>query len=842
MRGALYLRRGTGRGTWRTVLALAVIGGLLGAVALGALAGARRTAGAYDRYLRASLASDALVNVPGLLPGVPALEPSERISRLSAVESAATYIGLSALPVVGGRVRPAFLTNGLDGSLGEYFTQDKLTVLAGRLPPASATGQIVLTPKVARFFGVGVGGTVRYRFDNAFNASGAPGPGASAVRPVTRPFRVAAIVQVPPVLVDQADVGEGAVLPPGATRQLIGFYYYAWVGVRAHGGTAGLLALQSQLAGLARSLGQRVGAALHQPAVDFSFIVQRLDTTRHQVQRAIAPQVVALVVFGGIACLALAVLAAQGLAGLLSRAAGDGRVAAARAVGATRGQAAVAVALPGAAAAAGMVVLAVAGAVLLSPLAPVGPVRRYDPALGFAADPLVLGVGAAGLAMLLGATLALAARRAVQAARPADGPSEPRPSLVAQAAIAAGLPAPAALGSRNAVAGGPAEAAASGWVTVAGSVAAVTAVVATAVFGASLGRMVSHPREYGWNWDVLLQAEGGYNSFHPTSRLVRLVGAEPAVAAWSTFGFSQLPVGGRVTPVAGVTRWRGSVLPPTTSGRPLAGPGEIELGAVTMRDLGVRLGDTLPVGLPGHVLRLRVVGTVTLPSFGVEGADHPSLGRGALLTAQDLYHAAALNPRAVQAGSAAATTLPSALAIDVVPGTSPAARAALTQRLIAGRPDPTPGGTYQLDRPLAAEVSNASGMGGQPLALAVGLAVASVLSLALAVLASVRRRRRELALLKTLGMTRRQVRAIVAWQTTVTLVIAVGAGLPLGLALGRWAWQAFAGSLGVAPVTAVPALALMAGTLALLAAGNLLTALPGRVAARTAPAVTLRAG
>jgi len=32
----------------------------------------------------------------------------------------------------------------------------------------------------------------------------------------------------------------------------------------------------------------------------------------------------------------------------------------------------------------------------------------------------------------------------------------------------------------------------------------------------------------------------------------------------------------------------------------------------------------------------------------------------------------------------------------------------------------------------------------------------------------VRRRRRELALLKTLGMTRHQLRAIVAWQTTLT--------------------------------------------------------------------------
>jgi hypothetical protein len=46
----------------------------------------------------------------------------------------------------------------------------------------------------------------------------------------------------------------------------------------------------------------------------------------------------------------------------------------------------------------------------------------------------------------------------------------------------------------------------------------------------------------------------------------------------------------------------------------------------------------------------------------------------------------------------------------------------------------------------------------------------------------------------------------------------------------------------VVPVTAVPALALVAGTAALLIAGNVLTALPGRVAARTAPAVTLRAG
>jgi predicted lysophospholipase L1 biosynthesis ABC-type transport system permease subunit len=290
-----------------------------------------------------------------------------------------------------------------------------------------------------------------------------------------------------------------------------------------------------------------------------------------------------------------------------------------------------------------------------------------------------------------------------------------------------------------------------------------------------------------------------------------------------------------------VRRWRGDILPPTTSGRPLAGNGEIELGAVTMRQLGLHLGDKVAIGLPGHVLNLRLVGTVTLPSFGVEGAEHVSLGRGAMLTEDDLFRAAAVKLHDLRLGSPAAATLPSALAIDVAPGTSAAKRAAMVAKLIAARPDSTTGGTYTLDRPLAAEISNASGMSGQPLALALGLAVAAVLSLALTVLAAVRRQRRELALLKTLGMSRRQIRSIVAWQTTVTLAIAVAAGIPLGVAAGRWAWQAFAGSLGVAPVTAVPALALITGAAVLLAAGNLLTALPGAIAARTAPAVVLRA-
>lgn len=68
MRAALYLSRATARRSWRAALAVAIIGGLLGAVALGALAGARRTASAYGRYLASINASDAFVNIPGRLP------------------------------------------------------------------------------------------------------------------------------------------------------------------------------------------------------------------------------------------------------------------------------------------------------------------------------------------------------------------------------------------------------------------------------------------------------------------------------------------------------------------------------------------------------------------------------------------------------------------------------------------------------------------------------------------------------------------------------------------------------------------------------------------------------
>ena len=825
---ALACWRSALRTSWRQATVLALIAGLLGGVALGAVAGARRTATAYSRYLTSINASDVFVNVPGILPGMTATQSVALVSSLPGVVSHAAYVGLNGLPIVHGQVDDNFLDNSVNGSLdGLYFHQDRVTVLAGQLPPEGSTTTVVLTPGIAKRMAATVGSTVSYRFQ-AENAQGRPvGPA------FIRSYRVAAIAEIPPALVDESDAADGTVLPPGATRQLLFTYYYAWVGLRLARGPAGIPELQRQLAALSASLQRQLEQATGQKQDGPIFSINRTDVIHADVQQAIMPEAVALSVFGAIAALALLVLVGQGLAQMISRSAPD--IAVLRALGATRGQAALTAALPGVISVLGGVALAVAVAVAVSPLAPVGPVRRYDPDRGLSVDGLVLGAGAAALLVVLLGLLAVAALRSVRSRGSGSGAGS---SAVARAAAAAGLPPTAVVGTRNALEPGSGVRAVPVRSALLGSVAAVTAVVAAVVFNASLAGLTGHPARYGWNWDLVIQAEAGYGSFSPGT-MEKLLADEPDVTAWSEFSFAQLPVDGQVIPALGLQPKLGSVQPPTTSGHALSGPGQIELGSVTLRQLGKKVGDRTQIGIPGHQQTVVIAGIVTLPSFGVGSADHPSLGRGAMVAAATLR--AVMGQSGNNPGfSESLPVLPSAAAIDLAPGTTAAQRAALVAKITSANPDGTPGGTYELTSARASAVVNAEQMGGQPLALAIGMAVAALLSLVLTVLSLVRRRRGELALLKVVGMTRRQIWAVIAWQTTLTLLIAVVAGGVLGIVGGRLAWHAFAGSLGVVPVVEVSAPALILGLAVLVLAGNLLAALPAAVAARTKPAVSLR--
>jgi hypothetical protein len=99
-------------------------------------------------------------------------------------------------------------------------------------------------------------------------------------------------------------------------------------------------------------------------------------------------------------------------------------------------------------------------------------------------------------------------------------------------------------------------------------------------------------------------------------------------------------------------------------------------GGAALRALGKRVGDTVTVGTGRHRRTLRIVGTVTLPSIGLALADHISLGRGAMLDDSTLLALQGLSPQLTteeeQQASVSDPALPSAVAIDLAPGTDAA--------------------------------------------------------------------------------------------------------------------------------------------------------------------------
>jgi predicted lysophospholipase L1 biosynthesis ABC-type transport system permease subunit len=111
---------------------------------------------------------------------------------------------------------------------------------------------------------------------------------------------------------------------------------------------------------------------------------------------------------------------------------------------------------------------------------------------------------------------------------------------------------------------------------------------------------------------------------------------------------------------------------------------------------------------------------------------------------------------------------------------------------------------------------------------------------AYALASSVRRRRRDLAILKVLGCRRAQVSRSVAWQANTIAAIAIVIGLPVGIAAGQLAWRRFANRLGVPPRPAVSALALVIVIVATVVLANLTALLLSRLPARTSASQALR--
>jgi ABC-type antimicrobial peptide transport system permease subunit len=128
-----------------------------------------------------------------------------------------------------------------------------------------------------------------------------------------------------------------------------------------------------------------------------------------------------------------------------------------------------------------------------------------------------------------------------------------------------------------------------------------------------------------------------------------------------------------------------------------------------------------------------------------------------------------------------------------------------------------------------------------PLLFAVALSVFGAATLLHLLLVSRVRRRSETGLLKALGFVRRQVAAAVCWQATAVALAGIAVGVPAGIAAGRALWRLFATNFGVVPVAVVEPVLIVVLAVGVLAAANLLAAIPALLAARSRSADLLRA-
>jgi hypothetical protein len=363
-----------------------------------------------------------------------------------------------------------------------------------------------------------------------------------------------------------------------------------------------------------------------------------------------------------------------------------------------------------------------------------------------------------------------------------------------------------------------------------GSVAGVAALCATAVFGSSLAHLTTTPALYGAPYQYFFNSAGpGAIGQDP---LVKELVGDRAIGRITLVSIPAIAVNRVNVRAVTATARRGPMLLSAAQGRLPAGDDEIALGASTMRTVGTRIGALVRVTATGpdgrvHAGRFRVVGLLPLPTdFGTGG-----LGTGAAMTTAG--YASLVCPPSPGQAACHATVANSAelLLVSAAPG--PAGARALA-RHVARHEDNVTAPT------VPAALVNFGESAAFPLLIGGVVAVCGLAALAHLLVVSVARRRTETGLLRALGMVRRQLAAIVFWQATTVAVVALAAGIPLGIAAGRAIWRAFAISLGVVPVPVVQAWLIVALAAGALIAANALAAVPAMNAARSRPGPLLR--
>jgi predicted lysophospholipase L1 biosynthesis ABC-type transport system permease subunit len=455
--------------------------------------------------------------------------------------------------------------------------------------------------------------------------------------------------------------------------------------------------------------------------------------------------------------------------------------------------------------------VAVGVAVLMSPLMPVGLARVADLDHGFHADALVLGLGA--LAIVVGVvSLRLLAAWRVTAAASARATARPRGS--ARRFLARSRVSPSVdMGMRFALDPGRGESSTGVWGTVLGATLTIALLAGLWSFQVSLQHLLDSPRLYGWNWSV---KSGAPALPDVSAALVPAFAHDPVVGSFAAGTITQAELGLQRVDVMGMQQERGSVAPTVVEGRLPRRADEVMLGTRNLEHAGLHLGDIAVLRLGNTAAGLRIVGRGLFPEFGDAGG----LGNGVYLTFSGLQR---MLPEARK----------NVFLVRYRSGTDDSAETAHLRAAL----DPLP--TRASGEPR--EVQALSDVSGLPVLLGGVLALLAAAALAHTLISSVRRRRRDLAVLRTMGFVRRQVWLSVFWQTATLVALALAVGVPLGALLGRFAWNVFADDLGAISEPRIAWLPFLLVVPAAFVLAGLVAAVPAWLAGRTRPSVALRA-
>lgn len=759
-------------------LALVVLAAAAGGVVLAAVAGAHRSETAFDRFMDETRGPDLIFQPRND-------DELRQVRDLPVVRGVAPFWFLGVAPhgLTPGLTSGAFA--GGDATFG--YEINRPVVREGRLADPERIDEVTVNAVLARRLDLAVGDSVTLESvtPEAFATLSA---GDAPTGDVEGPSVRARVVGIVASFLDLAtNAGSPTLYPTPA-------YFERYGDEVAAAGPIVLVDLadgEDDVAAFQQALDEAAGDG---PTPDFG--------TRHDLsvdfEQAAQVQARALLVFAAVAALAGIVAVGQALSRHLGRTVPDRLTTAA--LGMTRRQhfaIGVYETLP---IAIGGAILAVPLAVAASPLLPIGLSRQAEPHPGVSFDATILVPGAllVGLVILARGSLsawALTRRAATTAVRP---------SPLCAALARRGAPAPTVVGVGMAVPRQPAPLGPAARGALLAGVAGTALVAGILTFSASLDRLVSTPERYGAPFDrTTTEAIPGRVARAKATTLSEIPGVGPV----TVLGQGTITALNTQVAAGSVEAVGGSPQVSVTAGRLPLAEDEVFMGSTTLRNLGLHLGDTLTVA----DREVRVVGYGLLPAVG--DVDPTKI---ALFTPDGLRAAEGeLQGFHLWFSDESPNGDGIRWADEHLGTTSPPA------------PPPVIENLADIDR--------------MPLLLAVFVGLLAAAALAHVTITTVRWRRRDLATLRVVGFSGRHLRSTVRWQAWVPVLVGLVAGVPVGIALGRWVWVLVARGPGVRDDAVIPlaALALLLPAALLFAAA--VAALPGRWAARLRPAAALRA-